>query len=287
MSEQRPWLWTWWQWQSGSQADAAPGWSLNLVEQSEGEDEPEDTVFHTLAIGAPGGVSVDLGRVSRHPKLERGFASRPPNYTWWMHTNYGTWEVCYRDPEPYGHLELCVYASKHGGDWAAVTLRKVPSALIAELSDCLELPPEAWPLRPGWQQKGPTARIPQAVVREHHSPVAAAATPPVEAGRPPHGIGAYTCKEILDQLVPAIEQKDKRTVNEISIAMTQWTVGYGFGIQLTRGRDIDVLEGMDEKSMGMMLLDSCLAHPDLKLGQVVTNWMVERAQALAKQKGAR
>src|SRR5882724_580215 len=98
MSEQRPWLWTWWQWQSGSQADAAPGWSLNLVEQSEGEDEPEDTVFHTLAIGAPGGVSVDLGRVSRHPKLERGFASRPPNYTWWMHTNYGTWEVCYRDP---------------------------------------------------------------------------------------------------------------------------------------------------------------------------------------------
>jgi hypothetical protein len=37
----------------------------------------------------------------------------------------------------------------------------------------------------------------------------------------------------------------------------------------------------------MMLLDSCLAHPDLKLGQAVTNWMVERAQALAKQKGAR
>jgi hypothetical protein len=90
MSEQRPWLWTWWQWQSSSQADAKPGWRLDLIEQSEGEDEPEEAVFYTLEIGAPGGVSVDLGRIARHPKLERGFASEPPSYEWWMHTNYGT-----------------------------------------------------------------------------------------------------------------------------------------------------------------------------------------------------
>jgi len=116
---------------------------------------------------------------------------------------------------------------------------------------------------------------------------AMADTPLPEKGGPPHGIGAYACKEILDQLLPAIEQKDKRTVNEITIAMTQWTVGYVFGIQLTRWRDIDVLEGMDEKSMGRMLLEGCLARPDLKFGQVVTNWMTERAQALAKQKETR
>jgi hypothetical protein len=90
MSEQRPWLWTCWQWQSAPPADAAPGWVRILVEQSEGEDEPEDTVFYTLGIGAPGGIHVDLGRLSRPRKLERGFASKPPNYTdrpvfsWWL-----------------------------------------------------------------------------------------------------------------------------------------------------------------------------------------------------------
>src|SRR5437870_1573854 len=89
-----------------------------------------------------------------------------------------------------------------------------------------------------------------------------AGTPLPEKEGPPHGIGAYTCKEILDQLVPAIERKDARTVNEIANAIRQWTVDYVFGIQLTRG--IVVLEGMDQKSIDMMLLDGCLAHPDLK-----------------------
>ena len=55
-------------------------------------------------------------------------------------------------------------------------------------------------------------------------------------------------------------------------------------MELTRG--IVVLDGMDQESIDTMLLNGCLAHPDLKLGQVVTNWMVERAQTLAKQKEA-
>jgi len=214
MSEQRPWLWTCWQWQSAPPTDAAPGWVLTLVEQSEGEDEPEDTVFYTLAIGAPGGVDVDLGRVSRHPKLERGFASEPPNYQWWMHTNYGTWEVCYRDPEPYGRLELCVYASQHSGDWANVTLREVPHALIAELSDCLELPPEEWPLRPGWEQKGHTEHIPQTAPREPRQPAAVAATPVEEGGLPNDRGGRKQWKgSILDQF----EQQLRFAVNLITI----------------------------------------------------------------------
>ena len=113
---------------------------------------------------------------------------------------------------------------------------------------------------------------------------ALAETPLLGKGGPPHGIGASTCKEILAQLVPAIEQKDARTVNEIAIAMRQWTAGYVFAMELTRG--IVVLDGMDQESIDTMLLNGCLAHPDLKLGQVVTNWMVERAQTLAKQKEA-
>ena len=81
-----------------------------------------------------------------------------------------------------------------------------------------------------------------------------AGTPLPEKEGPPHGIAAYTCKEILDQLVPAIERKDARTVNEIANAIRQWTVDYVFGIQLTRG--IVVLE---VGSAQLAAADVCLA----------------------------
>jgi hypothetical protein len=113
---------------------------------------------------------------------------------------------------------------------------------------------------------------------------AGAENPLLGTGNPPHGIGAYACKEILALLVPAIEQNDARTVNEIAIAMRQWTVGYAVAIQITR--DIVVLDGMNQKTIDKMLFEGCAAHPELKLGRVVTNWMTERAQALAKQKNA-
>jgi hypothetical protein len=51
--------------------------------------------------------------------------------------------------------------------------------------------------------------------------------------------------------------------------MRQWTLGYAAAIQVMR--NIVVLDGMDQKSLDMVLLEGCMAHPDLKLGQMVTN----------------
>ena len=121
----------------------------------------------------------------------------------------------YQNPEPYGCLNLCVYASKHSGDWAAVTLPGVPHDLIAELSDCLELPPESWPLRPGWQQKGHTEHVPQTAPSEPRQPVATAATPSVEESGPPHARGGR--KQRKGSALDQFEQRLRFAVNLITI----------------------------------------------------------------------
>jgi hypothetical protein len=106
--------------------------------------------------------------------------------------------------------------------------------------------------------------------------------PGPEASAPPHGIGAYTGQEIWKILGPAIEQQDAHTANEIVGEMRQWTLGCLFALQLTRG--IQVIGGMDQESLDRMLIEGCVDHPDLKLGQVVTAWMTARAVGQAKHR---
>jgi hypothetical protein len=104
--------------------------------------------------------------------------------------------------------------------------------------------------------------------------------PGPEASAPPHGIGAYTGRAIMESLGPAIEQKDARTANEIMGEMRQWTLGYLFALELTR--DIHVMDGVDQENLDRMLFEGCVDHSDLKLGQVVTAWMTRRAVGRAK-----
>jgi hypothetical protein len=105
--------------------------------------------------------------------------------------------------------------------------------------------------------------------------------PGPEASAPPHGIGAYTGREIMESLGPAIELKDARTANEIMGEMRQWTLGYLVALEITR--NIHVLDGADQESLDRMLLEGCEEHPDLKLGQVVTAWMTRQAVERAKR----
>jgi hypothetical protein len=103
------------------------------------------------------------------------------------------------------------------------------------------------------------------------------------------GMGAATCKAIMAELVPAIQQQDTRTVNEIRMEMRQWALGYVVGYQ--HAHDIALLDGTEQKHFDRLLQEGCLAHPDWQLGQVVLTWIETRvnaiAQLLAKPKKAR
>ena len=103
------------------------------------------------------------------------------------------------------------------------------------------------------------------------------------------GIGAATCKAIMAELVPAIQQKDERTVNEIRMEMRQWALGYVAGYQ--HAHDFALLAGVEQQSFDHILREGCLAHPDWQLGQVVLTWIGARVDAigqlLAKQKKGR
>jgi hypothetical protein len=163
MSEPRKWHWTWWRWQVDASADPTLGWRIYLYEQSEGTTEPESTLFYSWAIGAPGGVDLELGRVPRPIEIEYVYTHKPPNYGWTVNTAYGSWEVVCREGWPCGELTLDVSAARHGGHWATLWLRKIPAVVVVELSACLVLPPTEWHLQAGWMSKDEVERAEQAV----------------------------------------------------------------------------------------------------------------------------
>jgi hypothetical protein len=152
--------WTWWRWQNPALTD---GWRIYLFEETDTLPGAENTLFYHLAIGAPGGVELDLGRVPRPIQIDYGYADHPPTYSWTVDTAYGAWELFYREDWPCGRLTLNVYASRHAGHWAELTLRDLPARLVAELGACLVLPPTEWHLREGWMSKDEVGRAVQAV----------------------------------------------------------------------------------------------------------------------------